>query len=46
MFLGLSDPDPLDRGTVQMRGSASVSVPKCHGSTTLVFSHNDGLNYE
>jgi hypothetical protein len=39
MFLGLPDPhpDPLVRG-IRIRGSASASasVPKCHGSATLL----------
>ncbi len=37
MFSGFPDPppDPLVRGRI--RGSASRSVPICHGSTTLLF---------
>jgi hypothetical protein len=33
------DPDPLVRDTdpgIRIRGSGSVSAPKCHGSSTLV----------
>ncbi len=45
MFLGLPDPHPIRWSEVWMRGSrsASGSVPKCHGSATLLPNAADFL---